>query len=66
MNNKLLFLIIVVLLSGKHGNIFAQTMEYKPKVYVVANAHLDTQWNWDVQTTIKEYVRNTLNQIYYC
>lgn len=62
MNNKLLFLIIVVLLSGKHGNILAQTMEYKPKVYVVANAHLDTQWNWDVQTTIKEYVRNTLNQ----
>ena len=29
---------------------------------MVADAHLDTQWNWDVQTTIKEYVWNTINQ----
>ena len=29
---------------------------------MVADAHLDTQWNWDIQTTIKEYVWNTLNQ----
>lgn len=34
----------------------------KPKVYAVADAHLDTQWNWDIQTTIKDYVWNTLNQ----
>ena len=32
------------------------------KAYMVADAHLDTQWNWDVQTTIREYVWNTLNQ----
>lgn len=38
------------------------TLEAKPKVYTVANAHLDTQWNWDIQTTIKEYVWNTLSQ----
>ena len=29
---------------------------------MVADAHLDTQWNWDIQTTIKEYVWNTLSQ----
>lgn len=29
---------------------------------MVADAHLDTQWNWDVQTTIKEYVWNTLSR----
>ena len=23
-------------------------------VYAVSNAHLDTQWNWDVQTTIRD------------
>ncbi len=34
----------------------------KPTAYLVADAHLDTQWNWDVQTTIREYVWNTLNQ----
>ena len=30
--------------------------------YMVADAHLDTQWNWDIQTTIKEYVWNTLSR----
>lgn len=34
----------------------------KAKAYVVADAHLDTQWNWDLQTTIKEYIPNTINQ----
>lgn len=29
-------------------------------VYLVSNAHLDSQWNWDVKTTINEYVPATL------
>ena len=33
-----------------------------PTAYVVSNAHLDTQWNWDIQTTIKDYVWNTINR----
>ncbi|MCM1449126.1 MAG: discoidin domain-containing protein [Clostridiales bacterium] len=33
-----------------------------PTAYMVSDAHLDTQWNWDIQTTIGEYVWNTLNQ----
>ncbi|MDE6542673.1 MAG: discoidin domain-containing protein, partial [Muribaculaceae bacterium] len=33
-----------------------------PTVYAVSNAHLDTQWNWDVQTTIRDYVKKTLSQ----
>jgi len=32
------------------------------KAYMVADAHLDTQWNWDVQTTIRYHIRNTLTQ----
>ena len=32
------------------------------KAYMVADAHLDTQWNWDVQTTIRDYVWNTMVQ----
>lgn len=32
------------------------------KAYMVADAHLDTQWNWDVQTTIKDYIWNTMVQ----
>ncbi|MEW6363792.1 MAG: glycoside hydrolase family 38 C-terminal domain-containing protein [Acidobacteriota bacterium] len=34
----------------------------KDKVlYVVAYAHLDTQWRWDYATTIDEFIRNTLD-----
>ena len=40
----------------------AQNAQNSPKAYVVSDAHLDTQWNWDIQTTIQEYVWNTLNQ----
>lgn len=28
--------------------------------FLISNTHLDTQWNWDVKTTISEYVKNTL------
>lgn len=35
------------------------------KAYVVSNAHLDTQWNWDVRTTIREYIPRTLFQNLY-
>ena len=32
------------------------------KAYMVADAHLDTQWNWDVQATIRDHIRHTLTQ----
>src|SRR5438105_1280852 len=31
----------------------------KPRLYVVATSHLDSQWNWTVQDTIREFVPNT-------
>ncbi len=34
----------------------------KPKVYAVSNAHFDSQWNWDVQTSIRDYVSKTIYQ----
>ena len=30
------------------------------KAYVVSNAHFDTQWNWDIQKSISEYVPKTM------
>ncbi len=32
----------------------------RPKIYTVATAHLDTSWNWDFETTLKEYLPKTL------
>lgn len=34
----------------------------KKKLYAVSNAHLDTQWNWTIQDTIRDCVKNTLVQ----
>jgi alpha-mannosidase len=37
-------------------------MQDKPKMYAVSNAHFDSQWNWDVQTSIRDYISKTLDQ----
>src|SRR4030095_2980157 len=34
----------------------------KPRLYVIATSHLDSQWNWTVQDTIREFVPNTFFQ----
>lgn len=36
--------------------------EGKPTVYMVSNAHFDTQWKWTVQQSINEFLHNTLVQ----
>ena len=40
----------------------ASAQEKPMKAYLVSDAHLDTQWNWDVQATIRDHIRNTLTQ----
>lgn len=32
----------------------------KKKIYTVATAHLDTIWNWDFETTVSKFIKNTL------
>jgi len=34
-------------------------------LYLVSNAHMDTQWNWTVQTTINNFIYNTLKDNFY-
>lgn len=34
----------------------------RPRAYLVSNAHFDSQWNWDVQRSIREYIPKTLDQ----
>lgn len=62
MKLQIVILSLALLCGGVDG--FAQTKEQdkKVKAYMVADAHLDTQWNWDIQTTINEYVWNTISQ----
>lgn len=52
-----------VLVASMTLTMNAQTTRQKNmKAYMVADAHLDTQWNWDVQATIKDYVWKTMTQ----
>ncbi|MCP9612306.1 alpha-mannosidase [Coprobacter tertius] len=51
--------LILSLALAVSGTLCAQK-EYK--AYVVSNAHFDSQWNWDVQTSIDDYVQKTLIQ----
>ncbi|MDR0995931.1 MAG: discoidin domain-containing protein [Tannerella sp.] len=54
---------LVSLLLGAPLLMSAQQQQTgKPKVYVVSNAHFDTQWGWDVQTSIRENLWNTIEQ----
>src|SRR5580765_1976127 len=39
-----------------------QTQNQKPVLYVIGTSHLDSQWNWTVQDTIREFVPNTFFQ----
>ena len=57
MKKSTILLGLALLVFG--GSAVAQ----KPyKVYMVSNAHFDSQWNWDVQRSISEYIPKTLDQ----
>ncbi|UYP44531.1 hypothetical protein NEF87_000816 [Candidatus Lokiarchaeum ossiferum] len=34
----------------------------KKEIYLVPYAHLDTQWRWEYPTTIKKYIKNTIEE----
>ncbi len=45
---------------------FAQPDHSNTKtLYLVSNAHFDTQWRWTVETSINKYIPNTLKQNFY-
>jgi alpha-mannosidase len=41
------------------GRVNTHGQAAKPVLYVTATAHLDSQWNWTVQDTIRQYVPST-------
>ncbi len=43
--------------TAAQGYTFANSGE----LFLINNSHLDTQWNWDVKTTIESYIKSTLN-----
>jgi alpha-mannosidase len=67
----LIFPVVFLFVSSEAG--FARTNVGQAKwnlaknkvLYVVGYAHLDTQWRWDYQTTIDEYLKKTLDDNFY-
>ena len=53
--------------SSSFSSIFAVTAvsDYTftdaGQLFLITDSHLDTQWNWDVKTTIESYIASTLN-----
>lgn len=56
--SRRLLLTAAMVLAAMQGR--AQTME--PTLFFISNTHLDTQWNWDVKTTINDYVYKTMTE----
>ena len=60
---KLLFCTLVLLLCIYSVKLKAQGPDYSKEktLHMVASAHFDTQWSWTVQTSINNYLLNTLH-----
>ncbi len=64
MHKNLYSMIIISVLSALTLNGWTENMNpdlcNEKVVYVVATAHLDTQWRWTIQKTINTYIPDTL------
>ena len=55
-------IILFLLVAGMSFQVQGQEASQKKKAYMVADAHFDTQWNWDIQTSLREYLPKTMRQ----
>lgn len=53
---------ILLLFVGLSLFVWLSAQKKEGTIYMVSNAHFDSQWNWDVQKSIDTYVKNTLTQ----
>ena len=44
------------------GIMTVASSQEQPTVYMVSDAHFDSQWNWDVQRSINEYIPKTIER----
>jgi alpha-mannosidase len=62
MINHRWFAVLFMVISIGFQTGQSQQTDSKPVLYVVGTSHLDSQWNWTVQDTIREFVPNTFFQ----
>ncbi|HYT76558.1 MAG TPA: hypothetical protein VEL79_17505, partial [Vicinamibacterales bacterium] len=59
MHKLRLLAIACAALTGGLVSVGTQGGSQAPAVYLVATAHLDSQWNWTVQDSIRDYIPKT-------
>lgn len=57
---KALLLAIAMIFSSSSMVIGIYAEDTVKKIYTMGGAHLDTSWIWTLETTIKQFLRNTL------
>ena len=57
---KRILTVTTALFLGAAAVLAQEKAEYK--AYLVSNAHFDSQWNWDVQRSISEYIPKTMDR----
>jgi alpha-mannosidase len=63
MNARLACLsLIAAALVAASARVHTQSPSPKPVLYVVATSHLDSQWNWTVQDSIRQFVPATFRE----
>lgn len=55
-------LMIQLMILGSRSDTMAKETITDRRLYVIATAHLDTQWRWTIQTTITDYIPITLHR----
>ncbi|MBR3967154.1 MAG: alpha-mannosidase [Clostridia bacterium] len=56
--STLLAIVMLFSASSSFMTVFAE--DNVKKIYTVAGAHLDTTWLWNLETTVNQFLRNTL------
>src|SRR5262245_64933295 len=51
--------LVVVALLVSPTPVSTESQDQRPVLYVIATSHLDSQWNWTVQDSIRKYVPAT-------
>jgi alpha-mannosidase len=57
-----LLIFAAIMVASCAASVEPQQANQKPVLYVIGTSHLDSQWNWTVQDTIREFVPNTFFQ----
>lgn len=62
----ILFLMMMNVANAQQDAAKPATSKYDlskdPVLYTVGYSHLDTEWRWDYETTVNEYLKNTLDE----